>query len=106
VITPNATSLIVCLVLSAVAAGCAPSASSVETPKSIERSITVVGEGEVSVAPDVAEANIGVEVLSPTLKEATAPLFLVLHKCKKWVIIVLNGKGGIETIRRDSNDPL
>ena len=64
-------SLLVCLVLLAVAVGCAPSASSVETPKSIERSITVVGEGEVSVAPDVAEANVGVEVLAPTVKEAT-----------------------------------
>jgi uncharacterized protein YggE len=65
-------SLLVCLVLLTVAVGCAPAASSVEAPKSIERSITVVGEGKVSVTPDVAEANVGVEVLAPTVKEATA----------------------------------
>jgi uncharacterized protein YggE len=64
-------SLLVCMVLLAVAVGCTLSASSVEAPKSIERSITVVGEGEVSAAPDLAEANIGVEVLAPTVKEAT-----------------------------------
>jgi uncharacterized protein YggE len=64
-------SLLVCMVLLAVAVGCAPSAGSVEAPRSIERSITVVGEGEVSAAPDLAEANIGVEVLAPTVKEAT-----------------------------------
>ena len=64
-------SLLVCLVLLALAVGCAPSASSVEAARSIERSITVVGEGKVSVAPDVAEANVGVEVLAPTAEEAT-----------------------------------
>jgi len=64
-------SLLACLVLLALAVGCAPSASSVEAPESIERSITVVGEGRASVSPDVAEANVGVEVLAPTVKEAT-----------------------------------
>jgi len=63
-------SLLVCLLL-AIAVGCAPSASLVEAPESMERSITVVGEGKASVSPDVAEANIGVEVLAPTVKEAT-----------------------------------
>ena len=65
-------SLLACLVLLAAAVGCTPSASSVEAPKSIERSITVVGEGKASVSPDVAEANVGVEVLAPTVKEAAA----------------------------------
>jgi len=65
-------SLLVCMVLLALAVGCAPSASSVEAQRSIERSITVVGEGKVSVTPDVAEANVGAEVLAPTVKEATA----------------------------------
>lgn len=64
-------SLLVCLTLLAVAVGCAPAASSVEAPMSIEPSVTVVGEGRVGVAPDVAEANVGVEVLAPTVKEAT-----------------------------------
>lgn len=64
-------SLLVCLALLTLAVGCAPSASSVEVPESIGRSITVVGEGEASVAPNIAEANVGVEVLAPTVKEAT-----------------------------------
>jgi uncharacterized protein YggE len=64
-------SSLVCMVLLAVAVSYTPSASSVEAPKSIERSITVVGEGEASVAPDLAEANVGVEVLAPTVKETT-----------------------------------
>ena len=64
-------SLLVGMVLLALVVGCAPSASPVETSKSIERSITVVGEGKASAAPDVAEANVGVEVLAPTVKEAT-----------------------------------
>jgi len=65
-------SLLICMVLLTVAVGCAPSASSVDAQRSIERSITVVGEGKVSVTPDVAEANVGAEVLAPTVKEATA----------------------------------
>jgi len=34
------------------------------------RTITVVGEGRVSIQPDVARANFGVEVMSGTVKEA------------------------------------
>jgi uncharacterized protein YggE len=36
------------------------------------RTITVVGEGKVSIKPDTAHANIGVEVIKPTVKEASA----------------------------------
>ncbi|NOZ27546.1 MAG: SIMPL domain-containing protein [Chloroflexi bacterium] len=36
------------------------------------RTITVVGHGKVRVEPDVARAQIGVEVFAPTVKEATA----------------------------------
>ncbi len=39
---------------------------------SLLRTITVVGEGKVSIKPDVARATIGVEVLKPTVKEASA----------------------------------
>lgn len=35
-------------------------------------SVTVVGEGTVSIDPDIATANIGVEVMRPTVKEASA----------------------------------
>ena len=38
----------------------------------VTRSVTVVGEGTVSLTPDIAETNIGVEVLRPSVQEATA----------------------------------
>lgn len=34
------------------------------------RSITVIGEGNVMIQPDVARANFGVEVVRPTVREA------------------------------------
>jgi uncharacterized protein YggE len=42
-----------------------------EPTGSLPRTITVVGEGTVSISPDVARANIGVEVARPTVKEAS-----------------------------------
>ncbi|MBW7884980.1 MAG: SIMPL domain-containing protein [Caldilineaceae bacterium] len=36
------------------------------------RTITVVGEGVVKIQPDVARANIGVEVMRPSVEEAAA----------------------------------
>lgn len=38
----------------------------------LPRTITVVGEGKVSIRPDVARANIGVDVLKNSVKEASA----------------------------------
>jgi uncharacterized protein len=38
----------------------------------LPRTITVVGDGIVSIKPDVARANIGVEVLGPSVDEAAA----------------------------------
>lgn len=35
------------------------------------RTITVVGEGVVKIKPDIAQVNIGVEVVKPTVKEAS-----------------------------------
>lgn len=35
-----------------------------------DRTITVVGEGTVRIQPDVARANFGVEVISPSVREA------------------------------------
>lgn len=40
-------------------------------PITLPRTITVVGEGKVSVEPDIARINIGVEVLRPTVREAS-----------------------------------
>ena len=38
----------------------------------LARTITVVGRGEVHAKPDIARANIGVEVIAPTVAEALA----------------------------------
>jgi uncharacterized protein YggE len=42
-----------------------------ETASTLPRTITVVGEGSVKIKPDIARANIGVEVVAPTVKEAS-----------------------------------
>jgi len=65
-------SVVVCLVLVTTAVGCAASAGATGVSQSIERSITVVGEGRASAIPDMAEAHVGVEVLAPTVEEAAA----------------------------------
>lgn len=36
------------------------------------RTVTVVGEGVVKIKPDIAQVNIGVEVVKPTVKEASS----------------------------------
>ena len=43
-----------------------------ETTSTLPRTITVVGEGKVSIKPDIAQATIGVEVMKPTVKEASS----------------------------------
>lgn len=51
--------------------GCGPKPRSANlTIKTADRTITVVGRSEVSSKPDVARANIGVEVAAPTVGEA------------------------------------
>lgn len=40
-------------------------------PTTANRTITVVGEGKVSISPDIARAQIGVEVMMPSVKEAS-----------------------------------
>jgi uncharacterized protein YggE len=42
-----------------------------ETASALPRTITVVGEGTVKIKPDIAQANIGVEVIRPTVKAAS-----------------------------------
>jgi len=37
----------------------------------LPRTITVVGEGQITIKPDIAQTNIGVEVIAPTVKEAS-----------------------------------
>ncbi|MGQ9500832.1 MAG: SIMPL domain-containing protein [Anaerolineae bacterium] len=41
--------------------------------------VTVVGEGKVKIKPDMAQATIGVEVVRPTVKEASAEVSQVMN---------------------------
>lgn len=46
-------------------------AQSAEGAAGLPRTITVVGEGKVKIKPDIARANIGVEVMKNSVKEAS-----------------------------------
>lgn len=48
-------------------AAAVPAAAAADLP----RTITVVGEGKITIKPDIAQTNIGVEVIAPTVKEAS-----------------------------------
>lgn len=43
-------------------------------------SVTVVGEGTVSIQPDIATASIGVEVVRPTVREASAAAEAIMEE--------------------------
>ena len=43
-------------------------------------SVTVVGEGTVSIQPDIATASIGVEVVRPTVREASAAAEAIMQE--------------------------
>lgn len=45
--------------------------TAVAPTQALPRTITVVGEGQVKVEPDIARINIGVEVVRPTVREAS-----------------------------------
>ncbi|WP_437638487.1 SIMPL domain-containing protein [Sorangium sp. So ce854] len=51
-------------------AACAPQAAPPAASPDVN-TITVVGRGEVSAKPDVARAQLGIEVMAPTVAEAT-----------------------------------
>lgn len=42
-----------------------------QAPGEMPRTITVVGEGRVRIQPDIAQINIGIEVVGETVKEAS-----------------------------------
>ncbi len=75
-ITMGVVILLLAGVLVVVRTGFAPSAAQAqmvaETTSTLPRTITVVGEGTVKIKPDIAQANIGVEVTKPTVKEASS----------------------------------
>ena len=52
--------------------GTAPSIAYAQTGAEVPRTITVVGQGTVRIKPDVAQANIGVEVMESTVQEASS----------------------------------
>ncbi|MDM8532398.1 SIMPL domain-containing protein [Anaerolineales bacterium HSG25] len=64
------------LVFSAVAGYFQPAITSVsaqeDSTNRLPRTITVIGEGRVNVEPDMAQINIGVEVMAPTVQEAAS----------------------------------
>lgn len=68
-----------------------PVAQAQDTTPAGVRTITVVGEGQVSIKPDTAHATIGVEVIKPTVKEASAEnkkvIATVLDALKKQGIV-------------------
>ncbi len=67
--------LLVAIIAVSVASGFTANAQTVTptTPAStLPRTITVVGEGKVTIKPDVARSQIGVEVVKPTVQEASA----------------------------------
>ncbi|WP_437940469.1 SIMPL domain-containing protein [Sorangium sp. So ce341] len=53
-------------------AACAAQATPPQAVHPESHTITVVGRGEVHTKPDVARAQLGIEVLAPTVKEATS----------------------------------
>ena len=55
----------------------------------LPRTITVVGEGKVNIKPDMAQTNLGVEVRSSTVKEASAEAKKIMEQ----VLQVLKAQG-------------
>ncbi|QLQ08471.1 MAG: SIMPL domain-containing protein [Anaerolineae bacterium] len=51
---------------------CHPTATPTQATGTLPRTITVVGEGKVTIKPDVARTQIGVEVVKPTVQEASS----------------------------------
>jgi uncharacterized protein len=67
-----------------VQAGLTPSPAQAQTDTGkLPRTITVVGEGKVKIKPDLAQANIGVEVRKATVKEASAEAKKVMDQVLK-----------------------
>jgi len=72
--TSSVIGVLICVLLAAILAVQSfglPAHFQATSASSDERSITVVGEGKVSAKPDIAQAQIGVEVFAPTVQEAT-----------------------------------
>ena len=51
-----------------------------EATSSLPRTITVIGEGRVNVEPDMAQITIGVEIMAPTVQEASTQTSQTMEK--------------------------
>lgn len=69
------TSVVLLVLVGALALGqaeFAPPVAQAQTGAEVPRTITVVGEGTVRIKPDMAQANIGVEVMESSVQEASS----------------------------------
>ena len=64
-----------------------------------QSTITVIGEGTVKIEPDTAQATVGVEIVGPTVKEASAEADVVMNA----VFQALEGQGVAEKDMQTSN---
>lgn len=71
-VTTGAVLLLLVGMLALGRAGFALSVAQAQTGAELSRTITVVGEGTVRVKPDIARANIGVEVMESSVQEASS----------------------------------
>ncbi len=71
-VTASAVLLVLVGVLALGRAEFAPSVVQAQTGADAPRTITVVGEGTVRIKPDMAQANIGVEVMESSVQEASS----------------------------------
>jgi uncharacterized protein YggE len=71
-ITAAAVLLALVGVLAVGRSGFDPSVAQAQTGTELQRTITVVGEGTIRVKPDIARANIGVEVMEASVAEASS----------------------------------
>ena len=49
-----------------------PSSPALQTEPALPRTITVVGEGKVKTKPDIAQINIGIEIVGDSVKDASS----------------------------------
>ncbi len=71
-VTTSAVLLVLVGVLAWGQAEFAPPVAQAQTETEVQSTITVVGEGTVRIKPDMAQANIGVEVMESSVQEASS----------------------------------
>ena len=79
VATMALTLIVISIVISAMPASAAQAREETLATEN-SHSVTVVGEGTVTIDPDIATATIGVEVLRPSVKEASTAAHAVMEE--------------------------